>query len=159
MPAPAPATLRAPLPPLRPSTPSYNALLAVYAVSKVLDERGRGDQLLAEMRTRGLQWDSYTYTALMMGRTDRKEVIRLWEDMVAKGGLLPTQAAAAELFKACELEVGGNKGCGCLGFVYVSRCGCGWGVGMCVCACACMFVVCCLFVVWRQSSSRRASWR
>ena len=60
----------------------------------------------------------------MMGRGDRKEVIRLWEDMVAKAkgggggeadsdtagsglgsGVLPTQAAAAELFKACELEV------------------------------------------------------
>ena len=72
---------------------------------------------------KGLAWDSYTYTALMMGRSDRKEVIRLWEDMVAKGkggesdndmggsgvgvgsGILPTQAAAAELFKACELEV------------------------------------------------------
>ena len=92
-------------------------------ILQVLDDRGRGDQLLAEMRVKGLAWDSYTYTALMMGRSDRKEVIRLWEDMVAKGkggesdndmggtavgigsGILPTQAAAAELFKACELEV------------------------------------------------------
>ena len=100
-------------------------------IIQVLDDRGRGDQLLAEMRVKGLAWDSYTYTALMMGRGDRKEVIRLWEDMVAKAkggesdadmagtglgsgagvgvgvgsGVLPTQAAAAELFKACEVEV------------------------------------------------------
>jgi pentatricopeptide repeat protein len=54
---------------------SYNALLAVYAVSKVLDERG--DQLLQEMYSKGLLWDSYTYTALMMGRGDRQEVMCL----------------------------------------------------------------------------------
>lgn len=60
--------------PLSLSLASYNALLAVYAVSKVTDERG--DEILDEMRTQGLQWDSYTYTALMMGRGDRQEVMR-----------------------------------------------------------------------------------
>lgn len=59
--------------PLAMSAASYNALLAVYAVSKVLDERG--DQVLEEMASKSLQWDSYTYTALMMGRGDRQEVI------------------------------------------------------------------------------------
>lgn len=54
------------------SAASYNALLAVYAVSKVLDDTG--DQLLLEMEQRELIWDSYTYTALMMGRGDREEV-------------------------------------------------------------------------------------
>ena len=58
--------------PLTVSVASYNALLAVYAVSKVLDERG--DDLLAEMKENNLLWDSYTYTALMMGRGERQEV-------------------------------------------------------------------------------------
>lgn len=58
--------------PLSLSPAPYNALLAVYAVSKVLDERG--EEILEEMRTKGLEWDSYTYTALMMGRGDRQEV-------------------------------------------------------------------------------------
>jgi hypothetical protein len=44
----------------------------VYAVSKVLDERE--GHVLQEMESKGLRWDSYTYTALMMGRGDRQEV-------------------------------------------------------------------------------------
>ena len=58
--------------PLTVSAASYNALLAVYAVSKVLDERG--EELLEGMSQGGLVYDSYTYTALMMGRGDRQEV-------------------------------------------------------------------------------------
>ena len=58
--------------PLAVTVASYNALLAVYAVSKVLDERE--GQVLQEMESKGLRWDSYTYTALMMGRGDRQEV-------------------------------------------------------------------------------------
>ena len=58
--------------PLTVSAASYNALLAVYAVSKVLDERG--EELLDGMSQGGLVYDSYTYTALMMGRGDRQEV-------------------------------------------------------------------------------------
>ena len=58
--------------PLTVSAASYNALLAVYAVSKVLDERG--EELLDGMSAGGLVYDSYTYTALMMGRGDRQEV-------------------------------------------------------------------------------------
>jgi pentatricopeptide repeat protein len=58
--------------PLTVSAASYNALLAVYAVSNELDDRG--DKLLKEMEEKRLAWDSYTYTALMMGRGDRQEV-------------------------------------------------------------------------------------
>jgi pentatricopeptide repeat protein len=58
--------------PLSISMASYNALLAVYAVSKVLDDRA--DEILKEMEEKSLTWDSYTYTALMMGRGDRQEV-------------------------------------------------------------------------------------
>ena len=58
--------------PLSISMASYNALLAVYAVSKVLDDRG--DEILKEMEEKNLKWDSYTYTALLMGRGDRQEV-------------------------------------------------------------------------------------
>jgi len=113
----APVSVSVSVPPLRVTTPSYNALLSVYAVSKVLDERGRADQLLAEMRVRGLAWDSYTYTALIAGRGDRREVIRLWEDMLARGHV-PTEAAASVFFKACEFEGTGDTALAALNLLF-----------------------------------------
>ena len=139
------------------------------------------------MADHGLVWDSYTYTALLMGTGDRKEVltwplfiphlpylssavyfnfnfilvqlsfyiillililflflllftfsfillllfifnfifnfffllqvISLWENMV-KQRILPTQAAAAELFKACEMEGSGIIALGALKWLW-----------------------------------------
>jgi pentatricopeptide repeat protein len=82
---------------------SYNALLTVYASSGIIAEKAPA--LFDEMEARGLVWDSFTYTALMMGKETQRSsgTIVLWKKMHQQG-VVPTHVAAMELFKACVQE-------------------------------------------------------
>lgn len=78
---------------------AYNALLIVYAVSRVLPFRQ--EAVLAEMRLAGMEWDSHTFTALLMGNhgNEREDVLGLWKQMV-QHGVEPSVAAVFEVIKA-----------------------------------------------------------
>jgi pentatricopeptide repeat protein len=63
---------------------------------------------MTEMEQAGLKWDSFTYTAIIMASsTSRDDVISTWSEMI-KSGIVPTAAAASEMFKACMASKNGT---------------------------------------------------
>lgn len=93
---------------LRVTTSAFNALLTVYAVSNVTVTRNK--KLLSEMEKMGLQWTSFTYTAVMMhtNNYDPHDVISLWDQMIT-AGIRPTAASLLEFLKACISGKNGTK--------------------------------------------------
>lgn len=84
--------------PLTVSIGTYNSLLTVYAVCKT--SIAETETLLEEMELLDLKWDTYTYTALMMGESDSNRIVALWRNLV-HSGLEPTAAAVAETLRSC----------------------------------------------------------
>ena len=77
---------------------SFNALLQVYGSSKV--SSNRQNSIINEMKQYGLEWDSFTYTAIMMSSLPKDDIISTWNEMIGSG-IVPSAAAATEMFKAC----------------------------------------------------------
>ena len=85
---------------------SFNALLQVFGTSNVSPSRQKA--IMTEMEQAGLKWDSFTYTAVIMASsTSRDDVISTWSEMI-KSGIVPTAAAASEMFKACMASKNGT---------------------------------------------------
>jgi hypothetical protein len=85
---------------------SYNAILLVYAVSGILEEKQH--KILNEIKEAGLELDTSSYTALMMGQQNRTKALELWNELISKENVVPSIASVMEVLKVCVMTKNGK---------------------------------------------------